>query len=82
MLRYCYLLTLYIYLVDPLSVILCDLALPHDSAQVAYILGELVHIVSVNLDLCDQVKLLFLSLLGLVDLDEVARRQLRGVRQT
>ena len=69
-------LTIYIYLIYPLSVILGDLTLAHDSIKVGDILGEVGDIIAVDLDLCYQVDLLPLTFLGLKSRHQVCSRQL------
>ena len=73
-------LTINIYLIYPLSVILSDLTLTHDSFEVGDILGEVTDIIAVDLDLCNQVELLPLTFLRLKSRHQVSGRQLRKVR--
>jgi len=69
-------LTINIYLINPLSVILGDLSLAHDGFEVGDVLGEVGDVIAVDLDLCHQVELLPLALLGLEGRDQVLGRQL------
>ena len=73
-------LTINIYLIYPLSVILGDLTLAHDSFKVGDILGEVGDIIAEDLDLCYQVELLPLTFLGLKSRHQIFGRQLRKVR--